>query len=150
MIEVVAVGIITLVSSLVAKEGYVFQFTGAAPECMDCPFRRVCVDKLKPGHVYRVVKVLGIKNKCRLTGSVTTVEVEEAPARTAVPSRLAVEGMVIRFSKVQCDRKDCPYYSICRQKLLPESRKVKIVSVGKKIKCPRGLHLREVDVLVAD
>lgn len=143
-------GTITLVSSLVAREGYVFQFTGPAPECADCPFRKVCVDKLKPGHVYRVVRVLGIKNKCRLTGSVTTVEVEEAPVKTAIPSRLAVEGMVIRYNKVQCDKRDCPYYSICRQKLLPETAKVKIVGVGKKINCPKGLRLREVDVLVID
>lgn len=143
-------GIITLVSSPVAKEGYVFQFTGLAPDCVECPFRKVCVDKLKPGHVYRVVRVLGIKNKCRLTGSVTTVEVEEAPVRAAVPSRLAVEGMVIRFSKVKCDRKDCPYYGICRQKLLPEAGKVKIVGVGKKVECPRGFSLREVDAQVVD
>lgn len=143
-------GIVTLVSSLVAREGYVFQFSGPAPECEGCPFRKVCVDKLKPGHVYRVVKVLGIKNKCRLTGSVTTVEVEESPVKAAVPSRLAVEGMVIRFSKVQCDRRDCLYYGICRQKLLPEAGKVKIVGVGKKIRCPRGLRLREADVLVVD
>ncbi|RLG85077.1 MAG: hypothetical protein DRO18_06345 [Thermoprotei archaeon] len=134
-------GIITLVSYLVAKEGYTFAFTGATPQCSKCRFKRVCVDKLRPGHVYRIVRVLNIRNRCPVNEYVVTVEVEEALIEASIPKRLAVEGMIIDYRKVGCNMLKCKFSSICKPKLLPSTCKVKVVKVHGKLKCPKGLTL---------
>ena len=139
--------IITLVSYLVAKEGYTFVFSGPMPECSTCRFKKVCVDRLKKNHVYKIVKVLRIRNRCPVNKYVVTVEVEEVPITVVVPKRLAIDGMIINYEKIKCDNRSCPYYNFCRPKLLPERSRVKIVKVLDRVKCPRGMSLIKVDVI---
>ena len=141
-------GIITLVSYIVAREGYMFQFRGGSPECANCRFRKVCIDKLKVGHVYRVVRVLNIKNKCPLNEYVVTVEVEEAAVNACILKKYAIESMIVPYSKIECDRRDCEYYKLCRPDLLPDRAKVKVVKVFERIKCPKGLPLVKASLLV--
>ncbi len=141
-------GIITLVSYIVAREGYTFQFKGGSPECINCKFRRVCIDKLKVGHVYRIIRVLNIKNRCPINEYVITVEVEETAVDACIPKRYAIESMIVSYSKIECSKKDCKYYRFCRPDLLPNKAKVKIVKVIERVECPRGFSLVKSLVLV--
>ncbi len=143
---------ITLVSHIVAKVGYTFLFNGPSPQCINCRFRRVCVDKLRVGHTYRVVRVLGITNKCPINKYVVTVAVEEVPVAAAIPKRYGVEGLIFRYRKVDCSNRNCPNYGLCRPELLPNEGKVRVVKVyrGSKLKCARGLSLVKADILVID
>jgi len=142
------VGYITLISYLTAKKGYTFVFSGPAPECMNCRFRKVCIDKLKKGHVYKVVKVLGVKNRCPVNQYVVTVEVEEATIEAAVPTKLAIEGMIINYSKIKCDINKCVNYSVCNPRYLPGSGKVKIVKILGRLQCPKNISLTRVHVVM--
>jgi len=144
------VGLITLISHLVAKEGHVFVFSGGAPVCEGCRFRKVCIDRLKKGHVYRVVKVLNIKNRCPLNEYVVTVEVVEEPIKVLLPTSLAIEGMTVKYERRVCSNNSCPYYSLCNPRLLPNTCKVKILKVLRRIKCPKGASLKEVEVVMTD
>ncbi|MCD6323488.1 MAG: UPF0179 family protein [Desulfurococcales archaeon] len=139
-------GIITLVGYIVARVGYTFLFTGGGPECVNCRLRKVCIDKLRKGHVYRVTKVLGIRNKCPINGWVITVEVEEVPVRAAIPKRYAVEGMIFKYVKPETSSK-----GICSPDLLPKEAKVKVVKVYGKAQCG-GIQepLMEADVIVVE
>ncbi len=143
-------GTITLVSYLVAREGYTFLFTGPSPECMNCRFRKVCVDKLREGHTYRVVRVLGIKNRCPINKYVITVAVEEVAVPAAIPKRYGVEGMIFRYRKIDCNNTECEFFKLCRPDLLPDEGKVKVVSVGERLKCPRGESLVKAEIMVVD
>lgn len=144
-------GTITLVGYLVAKEGYTFLFTGGSEECTNCRLRKVCVDKLKVGHVYKVTKVIGIRNRCRINDYVITVEVEEAPVIAAIPKKFAVEGLTIRYRKVDCDVTNCLERDVCSPKLLPEEAKVKVVRVLGKVDCGRTREpMVKAEVLVID
>jgi len=143
-------GIITLISYLTARKGYRFVFTEPATECLNCRFRRVCVDKLKLGHVYEVTKVYNIRNKCPINEYVVTVEVEESPVEVAIDRRLAVEGMVVNYVRRNCDKVDCSNYPYCVPKLVPKSVKVKIESVLRHIECPKDLKLSIAKVKVLE
>ncbi len=144
-------GTITLVGYLVAKEGYTFLHSGPAKECLNCRLRKACVDKLKKGHVYRVKKVLGIVNKCPINDKVVTVEVEEVPVTAAIPKKMAVEGLTIKYEKIKCDTSDCPEKDVCAPRLLPERAKVKVVKIYGRIQCRKhGEPLVKADVLVID
>ena len=125
-----------------------FQFKGGSPECSNCRFRKVCIDKLKVGHVYRVTRVLNIKNKCPLNEYVVTVEVEEAPVDACILKRYAIESMIVPYSKIECDRRNCKYYKFCRPDLLPDKAKVKVMKVISGVKCPKGIPLVLASLLV--
>ncbi len=141
--------LITLVSYLVAKKGHRFVFTGAPDECKSCRFYTVCVGRLRPGHAYEVVEVLGIKNRCPVNEYVITVKVREVPIEVAIPTRLAVEGMTVTYEKIECNE-DCPHKELCKSKYLPSRCRVKIVKVKEKINCAKGLSLTKAEVLLQD
>ena len=142
--------IITLVSYIAARKGYVFRFEEAPKECLNCRFRTVCVDKLKKGHVYKVTKVFNIRNRCPLNEYVITVEVEEISVDASLPKKLAIEGMIVKYAKIDCQKKECPHYSICRPKLLPDVAKVRVEKVKGKINCPLNYSLVEASLKVID
>ena len=143
-------GIITLVSYIAAVEGYTFFFTGGSEECRKCRLRKVCIDKLRKGHVYRVTKVMNIRNQCPINKWVVTVEVEEVPVRAAIPKKYGVEGLIFHYRKIPCGR-NCPNKEVCSPQLLPDEAKVKVIKVYSRIKCRNVSEpLVAADVLVVD
>jgi uncharacterized protein (UPF0179 family) len=133
--------IITLISYIVAKKGYIFQFTGSSKECLDCRFKKVCVDKLRKGHIYRVTKVYSIKNKCPLNEFVITVEVEEIPIEVSIPKKVAIEGITLHYRKIECNIDECPYNKLCRPPLMPDQAKIKVEKIFENIRCQRNISL---------
>ncbi len=127
-------GIITLVSYVVAKEGHTFVASQPSEECINCRFKSVCVDKLKPNHVYKVVKVMNIKNSCKVNERVVTVEVEEIPVEVVIPKKYAVEGLRFKYKKISCDKR-CDLRNLCSTRLIADGAVVKVVEVGKRVDC---------------
>ncbi|MEM0014154.1 MAG: UPF0179 family protein [Zestosphaera sp.] len=142
---------ITLVNHIVAREGHVFIHGKPSEECVGCRFRAVCVDKLKPNHLYEVIRVTGIRNPCRLYGYVTTVEVEEKPVVLVIPKRLALEGLKFVYTPVNCGEKKCPYFTTCNAPYVRESLPVRVVSVRGKVNCRASKEsMVAAEVVLAD
>lgn len=141
---------ITLVSHITAKEGFKFVFTGPLTECLSCRLKPVCVDKLKLGQVYEVVKVYNIVNKCPINDYVVTVDVKEAEFEVALNRRMAIEGIVVTYSKLTCDKVWCSNYKRCVSNLIVRPVKVKVIKVAGNVQCPRGLGLSNALVKIVD
>mgnify|MGYP001772595945 CR=1 FL=1 len=127
--------IITLINHLVAREGFKFIHGGPSEECLNCRLRPVCIDKLKPNHLYEIVKVTDIKNSCRLHGYVTTVEVEERPIMLVVPKKLAIEGLKFTHKLIECNEFKCPYRTFCNIKYVKNNIPIKVVRVKERVNC---------------
>ena len=64
--------------------------------------------------------------------------------RAAIPTSAAVEGSMITYEEMDCDRMGCPHYRICRPWGAGEGMRFRIESVEKDIDCPKGASLRVV------
>lgn len=126
---------ITLVNHLVARKGYAFIHGKPSEECLNCKFKAVCLDKLKEGHLYEVIRILDVKNPCKLYGYVTTVEVEEKPITLVIPKRLALEGLKFTYIPINCSERKCPNFNLCNTPYVKGSLPVVVTSVGNRVEC---------------
>ncbi len=131
--------IMTLISKEQAIVGKNFRLYSIPDECKRCKLFNLCVSRLKPGRVYRVVEVKHVglpqTNKCLLTGEeVVPIIAEELPLIIPVPAKLFIEGVVITYAKsdVACD--NVKRY-LPNEQVLKEGTKVKIVRETGRIKC---------------
>lgn len=125
-----------------AKPGMKFLFEGLTSECTKCKFFKVC-SNLSKGRIYEVKSIRKIKHKCPLHGNVIVVEVELANIKAAVKSHMTIEGITITFNPIECTNKECQYINLCKPLGLFRGDKCKIVKVGNRIQCPKGLSLNE-------
>ncbi len=142
-------GIVALVPKAVAKEGTSFVAHGTLPSCENCILRDKCVEKLKAGNVYKVLRVLGsIEHPCPIHGSVIACEVEEIGTEIVIEKRKAFDGAIIKYEPIRCPLRPCEYWQLCTGKRakLRRGMKVKIVKIGEDVACPRGLSLVKVIV----
>ncbi len=138
----------TLISKYAAKEGYRFLYSGRMEECLGCRFRHACVDNLKEGVAYEVVKVYGIVNRCPALGEVVTVDVKPAEVSVALDPRAAVEGVLVTYTHRECGI-PCQFSELCRNPLVRSGTKVKVLSVGGRVSCRAGKSLVAAIVLPA-
>ncbi|BDR91251.1 UPF0179 family protein [Vulcanisaeta souniana] len=131
--------IMTLISKEQAVVGKTFRLYSIPDECRRCKLFNLCVSRLKPGRVYRVVDVKHVglpqTNKCLLTGEeMVPIIVEELPLIIPVPAKLFIEGVVITYTKsdIVCDnaKKYLP-----NEQVLKEGTRVKIVRETGRVKC---------------
>ncbi|MEO3993732.1 MAG: UPF0179 family protein [Desulfurococcaceae archaeon TW002] len=127
--------IITLLNHMVAREGFKFIQGQPSEECLRCRLRPVCLDKLKPNHLYEVTKVTNIRNPCKLYEYVVTVEVEEKPILLVIPKRLALEGLKFTHKLIECSEVKCPYRTFCSTEYLKNNVLIKVVRVREKVNC---------------
>ncbi|MGC8974817.1 MAG: UPF0179 family protein [Thermoprotei archaeon] len=127
--------VITLINHIVAREGFKFIHGQPSEECFKCRLRPVCVDKLKPNHLYEVVKTTNIKNPCKLYGYVTTVEVEERPILLVIPKRLALEGLKFTYKPIECNEVKCPYRIFCNAGHIRNNVPIKVARIKEKVEC---------------
>lgn len=130
----------TLVSKHVAKEGYRFLFSGPMDECLSCRFRYACVNNLKEGVAYEVVRVYRIVNACPVLGEVVTVDVKPAEVDVALDPRAAIEGAIVTYAHRECGV-PCQYSDLCRNPLIKSGTKVRVISVKNKVNCKIGKSL---------
>jgi len=129
-----------------AKEGAVFRVL-LDPRCFKCEFRRACVGALRAWGRYRVIGVRRTSHFCPIIGDeMVVVEVEDEPLLAAVESKVAVEGVTLRYAKVNCDA-PCPYREYCTRAPLLEGEVVKVVKVLQRLPCLKSYSLTLVELL---
>jgi uncharacterized protein (UPF0179 family) len=135
--------LVTLVGSLQARVGYRFISSEPPSTCRECRLFHACVGVLEPGRVYEVVAVRRIKHSCPLhEGGVNVVEVEEATVEAALPSKIAVEGLIAQYRPPKCSLLDCEHRSLCQPLGLKEGDRCRVVEAkGLKLPCPRRFDL---------
>ncbi len=103
---------------------------------------------LEPGRIYRVTSIRGKNLPCKLHGDgAKVVEVEESDIEASLESRLAVEGALISYRPMECERSDCEKRALCRPLGLRAGDRCKILCMREKLDCPIGLELRLVSLL---
>jgi len=135
-------GVITLLGVGQARVGMKFLHEGASSLCEGCKYSSVCLGNVEEGRVYVVEEVLENVLPCPVhEGGVRAVRVVEADISTAIPVEVAVEGAVIRLEFRKCDVNDCPSWSLCFPLGLKDGDKCKILKLGERVECRRGLNL---------
>ncbi|MCX8184146.1 MAG: UPF0179 family protein [Sulfolobales archaeon] len=136
----------TLVSKYVAREGYRFLFSGPLAECSNCRFKSACINNLESGVAYEIVKIYGIVNKCPALGEVVTVDVKPAEVEVALDSRAAIENVVTTYTYRNCGV-PCRFSELCRNALIVDGSRVRVISIRGGIKCEIGRNLTRAVVV---
>ena len=136
--------IVTLVGELQAKPGFKFVFQGASELCAKCKLREVCVMKLEPNTVYKVVEVLKKRHKCPLReGWVVVARVVEAEVEALLDAKMAVEDAIITFKRGKCDNANCAVWNICQSPYVKEGERYRVLRVEREgVFCGRRKMLR--------
>lgn len=146
----VAVVQITLVGERQAQVGREFVYRGPQPECGPCRVRGACLNQ-DLGKRYRVVRARDVAHPCLLNEErARVVEVEDAPPRASVPTRMAVEGALVAYEKIVCANASCPNYRLCHPIGIGPGMKIKVREVGEELDCPLGYSLASASVAYAD
>lgn len=136
--------ILTLCGAAQAKLGFTFLAGKPSEQCIDCRLYKVCVGRLEPLRLYRVVEVTGKTFQCQIhKDGVRLVAVEESPVEAAVEDKLIVEGVVFTFRPIVC-KIECVSRSLCTPEGLRRNDRCQVVKVGGKLNCLAGLNLRRV------
>ncbi len=134
--------VITLVGVRQAKEGFVFIHQGPSSSCEGCEYYQVCIKNLEAGRVYKVARLREKVFSCRLhEAGARVVEVVESDILVALPSKLAIEGAVITFQKVECDVQACEHHELCVPRGLVNGDHCTILKIDEKVACSKGLSL---------
>lgn len=140
--------IITLIGPGQARLGVRFIHKGGSPQCEGCQYRKVCIDNLEPGRIYKIV---GVRDKtlfCDAYGmEMVVVEVSESEVEAAIPSGFAIEGAIISFQTPECAERDCESYGLCFPEGLKGGDRVQIVEVNGNLHCRLKIPLRRVRLL---
>lgn len=134
--------VITLVGVRQAKEGFVFIHQGSSQKCGGCQYYSICIENLEVGRVYKIVGLRENVFPCRLHESgARVVEVVEPEISAALPSKLAIEGAVITFLKIDCDVQACENREICFPRGLVNKDQCTVLKIGENLACSKGLSL---------
>ncbi|ADN51347.1 UPF0179 family protein [Vulcanisaeta distributa] len=141
--------VMTLIGKEQAVVGKTFRLYSVPNECRQCRLFNICVARLKPGRVYRIIEVKHVglpqPNKCLLTGEdMVPIIAEELPIIVPIPSKLFIEGVVITYTRSLITCNDAKKY-LPGDNVLRDGTKIKIVRETSRIKCNNeGYVLAEV------
>ncbi len=121
---------VTLVGEKISNVGSEFIFMGSTPECEKCNFSNTCMN-LSESRKYRVVarKKEDVRECTLHEEGVVAVDVIESPLIIAVESAKAFEGSSMNFSPIECKKRRCSMYRVCKPEGLEEGEKFKIDNV---------------------
>jgi len=138
--------LVTLLQEGQDRPGHEFIYRGPSPECKECKVKAVCLNQ-EVGKRYRVMRLRDVLHPCPLSGfRARVVEVEPVAPAFSIHIRRAVEGSVVEYQGLDCNRTDCPNYRICHPMGVEIGMKVKVVKVGQELRCPLGYEITPVDV----
>ncbi len=138
---------VTLIGEDLAKEGLEFVFGGCLSKCKDCELKNSCCG-LEQNRVYRVTGVRDRVHGCKVHHkNVKVVDVEHIPVKTAVSGRTAIQGSMVTLEDKKCNTIECENYRICHPVGVEFDTKYNVEKVGKKLKCPIGRSLKEVELI---
>jgi uncharacterized protein (UPF0179 family) len=139
---------ITLIAGSQARPGFEFVYQGAAPVCRTCPYRHACLT-LDVGRRYAITKVRPVEHPCALQETMAkVVEVQSIPRAMVVEARSAIVGSTVETGRFDCQRLDCPNWTICAGPSLPPKQRFHIQKVhAEPAECRIGRTLKRVDAL---
>lgn len=134
--------IVTMLSVGQARVGESFIFRGSGQGCRGCKYFKVCAGNLSAGRIYRVVNVRKRVFKCEVFDvEMHIVDVIEADVEAAVPSKQAIEGVILTFHLQECDNELCENRMLCLPGGLMENDKCEVIRIYGRLSCPKGLQL---------
>jgi len=106
--------ILTIVGTVLAKEGTDFVYQGPIDACDSCKVAKVCHNsKLRAGRRYTVVSVRPTKHTCAVhPDGATAVEVVDADIEMYIPKDMAKRRTRMDFEQF-CNEETCRYYAMC-------------------------------------
>ena len=138
---------VTLVGTVLAKQGVEFIYEGEAAECNSCKVKKAC-NNLQIGRKYRIVSVRATHHECmvHLDGA-TAVEVTEAPVTALINADMAIVNSKIKID-LSCNKNDCRSYSLCRPDGVVDGEKYIVTDILGNASdiCPKGRVLKLVDI----
>lgn len=138
---------VTLVGTVLAKQGVEFIYEGEAAECDTCKVKKAC-NNLQIGRKYRIVSVRSTHHECmvHLNGA-TAVEVMEAPITALINADMAIVNSKIKID-LSCNKSDCRSYPLCRPDGVVDGEKYIVIDVLGNASdiCPKGRALKLVDI----
>ncbi|HJX55424.1 MAG TPA: UPF0179 family protein [Methanoregula sp.] len=138
---------VTLVGTVLAKQGVEFIYEGEAADCNSCKVKKAC-NNLQVGRKYRIVSVRSTHHECmvHLDGA-TAVEVMEAPVTALINADMAMVNSKIKVD-LSCNKSDCRSYSLCRPDGVVDGEKYIVTDVLGNASdiCPKGRALKLVDI----
>ncbi len=138
---------VTLVGTVLAKQGVEFIYEGEAAECDTCKVKKAC-NNLQIGRKYRIVSVRSTHHECmvHLNGA-TAVEVLEAPITALINADMAIVNSKIKID-LSCNKSDCRSYPLCRPDGVVDGEKYIVIDVLGNASdiCPKGRALKLVDI----
>ncbi len=139
---------ITLIGVDLAKTDEIFTFIGSLTgKCDECRIRNVCFN-LEEGKKYKIINVREQVNPCFVynENKVSTIEVEEVDDTYNIQnSKRLMEGSSIELKSMKCDFLTCPFIEKCNLLNIKKTKKIVVKKIVKKIKCPKGYDMREVE-----
>lgn len=137
--------IVTLLSACQARVGESFIYRGFGEKCPECRYFNVCARNLSEGRIYRVIGVRNKVFKCEAYNiEMRVVDVVEAEIEAAIPSKQAIEGVILTFQPQRCNGELCENHGLCSPPGLVENDRCEVVKVYGRLSCPRGLQLVRV------
>jgi len=138
---------VTLVGTVLAKQGTEFIYEGETAECETCKVKKAC-NNLIIGRKYRIVSVRSTHHECviHLNGA-TAVEVMEAPITVLINADMAIVNSKIKID-LSCNKSDCRSYSLCRPDGVMDGEKYVVTDVLGNTSdiCAKGRALKLVDI----
>ena len=129
---------LTVVGTLIAKEGNEIIFMGSLSECKGCKVKNICFH-LDSGRHYRILGVRDVKHECNVyEDGVKVVEIEKIPFEAVMDKKKAIEGSTITFEAPGCRERGCEFYLLCHPPGLGSKNKMKLISCGEEVKCQAG------------
>ncbi|HXX54687.1 MAG TPA: UPF0179 family protein [Methanoregula sp.] len=138
---------VTLVGTVLARQGTEFVYEGEAAECDNCKVRKAC-NNLQKGRRYRIITVRTTHHECpvHLNGA-TAVEVMDAPVTMLINADMAIVNSKIKV-ELSCNRGECRSFALCRPEGIVEGEKYIVTDVlgnAPEI-CDKGRVLKLVEI----
>jgi len=138
---------VTLVGTVLAKQGVEFIYEGEIAACDSCKVKKAC-NNLQKGRKYRIVSVRTTHHECavHLNGA-TAVEVTDAPITMLISPEMAIVNSKIK-PEISCNKSDCRSFSLCRPDGVVEGEKYIVADVIGNASdiCEKGRSLKLVEI----
>ena len=138
---------VTLVGTVLAKQGIEFIYEGEVAGCETCKIKKAC-NNLQVGRKYRIVSVRTTHHDCpvHLNGA-TAVEVTDAPVSALINADMAIINSKVKI-EFSCNKSDCRSFPLCRPDGLVAGEKNIVTDILGNAPdiCYKGRSLKLVDV----
>jgi uncharacterized protein (UPF0179 family) len=138
---------VTLVGTVLAKQGVEFIYEGEIAACDPCKVKKAC-NNLQKGRKYRIVSVRSTHHECavHLNGT-TAVEVTDAPVTMLITPEMAIVNSKIK-PELSCNKSGCRSFSLCRPEGVVDGEKYIVTDVIGNAPdiCEKGRPLKLVEI----